>query len=87
MNAVTFTIKLQREAKEKLIAEIQQFFYDERGEGVGNIAAETVLDFMIKQLGPYLYNEGIKDAQKLIMERMQSVDDDLYAMKKSIQQR
>lgn len=84
---MTFTVKLRKEDKEQLITAIQQFFFDERGEEVGNIAAETVLDFMIKQLGPYLYNEGIKDAQKLIMERMQSMDDDLYAMKKSIQQR
>lgn len=60
------------------------FFYNERGEEIGYIAAETILDFIMKDISPFIYNKAIQEAQKLVMDRMQSLDDDLYAMKKPI---
>lgn len=78
------TIKLFDEEKKEVITRIQQFFYNERGEEIGYIAAETILDFIMKDISPFIYNKAIQEAQKLVMDRMQSLDDDLYAMKKPI---
>jgi uncharacterized protein (DUF2164 family) len=67
-----------------MISEIQHFFYEERGEEIGNLAAENILEFVKSQLGPYFYNEAIKDARHLMEEKLASVEDDLYALEKKI---
>jgi uncharacterized protein (DUF2164 family) len=67
-----------------MISEIQHFFYEERREEIGNLAAENILEFVKNQLGPYFYNEAIKDARHLMEEKLASVEDDLYALEKKI---
>ncbi|RCW49379.1 DUF2164 domain-containing protein [Paenibacillus prosopidis] len=77
-------MKLPKEQKEQLVINIQQFFELERSETIGSIAAEQLLDFMIKEIGPHLYNHAINDARKTVLERMQSLEDELYALEKPV---
>ncbi|MFF2482797.1 DUF2164 domain-containing protein [Paenibacillus sp. NPDC058071] len=77
-------LKLQREQKEALIESVQHYFETERSETIGSIAAEQLLDYMIQELGPHIYNHAIKDARKTVSERLQSVEDDLYALEQNI---
>lgn len=65
-----------------MVADIQRFFYGERDEEIGIIAAENVLEFFKEYLGPYFYNEGIKDARHLIEQKMASIEEDLYSLEK-----
>ena len=67
-----------------MIAKIQQFFYEERGEEIGNLAAENMLEFFKSHLGPYFYNEAIKDARTLMEQKMASIEDDLFTLEKKI---
>jgi len=75
-------LKLPKEQKDQLISSIQQYFELERSETLGSIAAEQLLDFMIKEIGPHVYNHAIKDARKTVLERMQTMEDELYALEK-----
>ncbi|MDQ8738651.1 DUF2164 domain-containing protein [Paenibacillus sp. LHD-38] len=76
--------KLPKEQKEQLAARIQHYFELERSETIGSIAAEQLLDFMIQEIGPHLYNHAINDARKAVLERMQTLEDELYALEKPI---
>ncbi|MGO4372036.1 DUF2164 domain-containing protein, partial [Paenibacillus sp. MCAF20] len=71
-------IKLPREHMEQMIGNIQQFFELERSETIGAIAAEQLLDMMLKELAPYVYNGAINDARKAVLEKMQTLEDELY---------
>lgn len=75
-------LKIPKEHKDHVIRNIQHFFHQERGEEIGTLAAEHLLDFMIKQVGPYVYNQAIADSRKLIVERMTAIEDELYAMER-----
>lgn len=75
-------MKLPKEQKDQLIASIQQYFELERSETLGSIAAEQLLDFMIREIGPHVYNHAIHDARKTVLERMQTLEDELYALEK-----
>ncbi|MGG1638502.1 DUF2164 domain-containing protein [Paenibacillus sp. FSL K6-3182] len=75
-------LKLPKEQKEQLIASIQQYFELERSETLGSIAAEQLLDFMIQAVGPHIYNHAIKDARQTVLERMQTLEDELYSLEK-----
>lgn len=75
-------IKLSKEAKLGMKEEIISFFYQERDEEIGEIAAEAFLDFCLEKLGPYFYNEGIQDAIKIINERNMNAEEDLHSLKR-----
>lgn len=49
--------KLPKEEKDELTKRVQAFFYEERSEDLGSIAAESILEFMLKELGPVIYNQ------------------------------
>ena len=45
-------IRIPKENKEEIIRSLQHYFYNERSEEIGNIAAENLLDFVLKEIGP-----------------------------------
>lgn len=77
-------MKLPKEQRELLTARIRQYFELERSETIGSIAAEQLLDFMIEEIGPHVYNHAIQDARKIVLDRMQSLEDELYALEKRV---
>jgi len=77
-------IKLPREQKKEIICKVQTYFEEERAESIGELAAEQWIDFMIKELGPYIYNTAIEDARKTINERINQIEDELYSLEKPI---
>ncbi|RWR13222.1 DUF2164 domain-containing protein [Siminovitchia fortis] len=76
--------KLSLEKKRKMIQEIQEFFLKERGEEIGEFAAEICFEFIKDRLGPVFYNEGIRDAREVAEQRMQLLEEDLYALEKRL---
>ena len=64
---------ISKERKEEMISSIQQFFYNERDEEIGNLAASAVLDFFIEELSSEFYNQGINDAYRYISDRAEDL--------------
>jgi uncharacterized protein (DUF2164 family) len=81
---VFMAIKLPKEQKTEIIRNIQSYFEEERSEILGELGADQLIDFMIKELGPYIYNKAVDDARKLISEKMNQIDDDLYTLEQPI---
>ncbi len=77
-------IKLPKEQKDQMIARVQNFFAEERSETIGHIAAEQFVDFMLKELGPYIYNKAVQDARQLLLQQMASLEDELHSLEKPI---
>lgn len=77
-------IKMSREERTKIIGHIQNYFEEERSEVLGDLAAGQILDFMLKELGPYAYNKGIADARRLINERVAQIEEDLYTLERPV---
>lgn len=77
-------IKLSQEQKNRMVADIQRFFEEERGEEIGELAAESVLEFVKEYLGPHFYNQAIKDTKDLVEQKMLSIEEDLYALERPI---
>ena len=66
-------LKLTKEAKEKAIEDIKNFFLNERDEEIGNLASSIILDFIIEKIAPAFYNQGIRDASLFMKERIEDV--------------
>lgn len=81
------SIKLPKEEKEEIIKSVQSYFEEERSEAIGAIGAEQLIDFMIKELGPYIYNKAIADTRIIINEKNNQIDDELYTLEIPIKNR
>lgn len=75
-------IKLPKEQKDEIVRRLQAFFEEERTESIGNLAAEQILDFMLKEIGPYVYNKAISDVRIMMDQKLTQIEDELYAMEK-----
>ncbi|WP_211747395.1 DUF2164 domain-containing protein [Paenibacillus sp. Marseille-Q4541] len=77
-------MKLPKEQKDQMIRLIQAYFETERGETIGDLAADGVLDFFMTELSPYVYNQALGDCRVMVNQRMVSLEEDIYALEKNI---
>ncbi|RLQ95415.1 DUF2164 domain-containing protein [Falsibacillus albus] len=75
-------IKLPKEQKQLLIGRIQTYFYEDRGEEIGDLAAENFFHFILKEFGPFIYNQGVQDSKFVLEQKMENLDEDLEALKR-----
>lgn len=71
-------IELSDHRKKRIIEDIIEYFYKERGEEIGILAADLLYEFFIESIGSEIYNQGLMDAKKFIEEKT----DDIYGMMK-----
>ncbi|MEI5908743.1 DUF2164 domain-containing protein [Bacillus spongiae] len=75
-------IRIPKEEKEDLINKIQQYYYEQDGDEIGELAAGNLLDFMLKEIAPYSYNQGVADAKEVLEQKYYAMEEDLYALKR-----
>jgi uncharacterized protein (DUF2164 family) len=62
-------IALQDSARRQAVAVLQQYFKDNMDEPIGDLKAGLLLDFVLSELGPSIYNQAIADARTFFEER------------------
>ena len=67
-------IELPDDTVKKLIASIRRFFAEERGDEIGDLQARLLLDFILEEIGPSVYNVAIADAQTYMRDRVADLD-------------
>jgi uncharacterized protein (DUF2164 family) len=71
-------IEISQEATSVAITSIQRYFAENMDEPIGSLEAASLLSFMLKEIGPVVYNKAIADAQARIQERVAELDVDVY---------
>lgn len=69
--------RLSEEEKKLAKEELILFFERERGEKIGLIAAEELLNFFLQSVGGKLYNKGLTDAKKALENRFDELKFDI----------
>ncbi|ANE48298.1 hypothetical protein SY83_20660 [Paenibacillus swuensis] len=77
--------KLPKETKQQMVSNLQIYVQEQWNQEIGQLPAELLLDFVLKELTPHVYNQAIDDASGLMSDRMTAMEEDLYALKKQIQ--
>ena len=77
-------IKLPREEKERIIGSLISYYQLERSEELGSIGAEQIVDFMLREIAPYVYNRAIHDARQVVLEKSASLEEELYALERKV---
>lgn len=73
-------INIAKDTRNQLLEDLKRYFQRERDEDLGNLGAELLLDFIINDLGPHFYNQGIQDAYAYMRERIE----DMLALEKPL---
>ena len=67
------TIKVTKEKRDEMTSAIKNYFLKEREEEVGDLAAGLVLDFIIEELAPEFYNQGVYDSYTYMQETIEDI--------------
>ena len=71
-------IELSPEAREEAIASLQTYSEQNFDERLGNLAASSLLDFMLEEIGPSIYNQALSDVQQHLQQRVMELDVELH---------
>ncbi len=73
-------IKITKEKRDDMVLAIKNYFLHEREEEIGDLGSGLILDFIIEQIAPEFYNQGVDDSYKF----MQNSIEDLLSIQKII---
>jgi len=75
-------IELSREARQAAVAELRKVLAEELDIEVGGLQAEMVLDRLLLDLGPVIYNRALTDARAVIAAKAEDMDEALYGLQR-----
>jgi uncharacterized protein (DUF2164 family) len=73
-------IEFPAQQKEQLIQKLQKYMSKELDIELGQFDADFLLDFISKEMGAIYYNQGLYDAQAVLVDKMESITDAIYQL-------
>ena len=73
------TIELSKEARQEALASLQKYFKENLDAELGNLAAGNLLNFIVEEIGPCIYNRAVADAQQRMQVRLSELDTEVFA--------
>jgi uncharacterized protein (DUF2164 family) len=71
-------ITLPPDTARRLKASIKQYFAEHHDEEIGDLKAEMLLDFCLREVAPSVYNKAIADAQAFMQGRVADLEGVCY---------
>ena len=71
-------IELTDERRERMLRSIKKFFAEKLDRELGDLAAERLLEFFVKELGAPVYNQAIQDARKFLQGKLDDLEGEFY---------
>jgi len=71
-------IQLSPERRAILVRAIKDYCEEHFDERIGDLKAELLLDFFVKELGPPVYNQAIRDAHGFMQDKLMDIEGEFY---------
>jgi uncharacterized protein (DUF2164 family) len=71
-------IRLSDDRRGNLLRALQSYFDDNFDEPLSVFRAEGLLDFLLAELGPTVYNQGVRDACAAMQEKLLDLEGEVY---------
>jgi uncharacterized protein (DUF2164 family) len=72
------TIKLSDDATKQLRASIKRYFAEHLDQDIGDLKSDLLLDYVLREIGPSIYNQAIADAQAYFQGRVVDLEGVCY---------
>jgi uncharacterized protein (DUF2164 family) len=73
------TIELPKQQRGDAIASLQRYFEENLSEPIGDMPAGLLLNFILEEIGPAIYNRAVIDAQARLQLQLSDLTGELYA--------
>ncbi|CAN5712463.1 MAG: DUF2164 domain-containing protein [Gemmatimonadetes bacterium] len=77
-SASPIRIQLSDDRYARLRRSLEQHFLDEFDEPLSDFRARGLVDFFIRELGPPIYNQGVRDASRFMQEKLTDIEGEVY---------
>jgi len=67
-------IELPDDSRKRAITSLRRYFAAELDQEIGDLKAGLLLDFMLQEIGPSIYNVAISDAQTYMRDRVADLE-------------
>ncbi len=71
-------ITLSPESTKRLHGSIKRYVSENLEQEIGDLKASMLLDFVLREIGPTIYNHAVSDVQKVMQERVADLDGVCY---------
>jgi uncharacterized protein (DUF2164 family) len=68
------TISIPDAAKKQALASLKRYVAENFDQEIGDLRADLLLDYILRELGPTIYNRAIADARDFFQERTADLD-------------
>ncbi len=72
-------IELNKVARADAIASLRRYAEENFAEPLGELPTNLLLDFILEEIGPSIYNKAISDAQTRLQLRLADLHGELFA--------
>jgi uncharacterized protein (DUF2164 family) len=67
-------ITLPDETTDRIVASLKRYFTEQRDEELGELQAGLLVDFILTEIAPSIYNVAITDAQTYLRDRVADLE-------------
>ena len=67
-------ITIPDNAKKQAIASLKRYVAENLDQEIGDLKADLLLDYVLREIGPTIYNQAIADAKHFFQERTADLD-------------
>ncbi len=71
-------VELSDVQRKDALASLQRYFQAELQEELGALPAANLLNYILEEIGPAIYNRAVVDAQARVQARTAELDAELY---------
>ena len=71
-------IRLSDDRRAALLRAIKHYFREHFDEPLSDFRADALLDFFVAELGPPVYNQGVRDTAGYLQQKLADVEGDVY---------
>jgi uncharacterized protein (DUF2164 family) len=72
-------LELSKQARTEAIASLKRYCEENLPEPIGDLPAGLLLNFIVAEIGPAIYNQAMLDAQARMQQRVADLSGELYA--------
>ncbi|MEM1115385.1 MAG: DUF2164 domain-containing protein [Bacteroidota bacterium] len=71
-------LSLPPDARTEAVASLKAYLRDEMDTEVGDLAAGGLLDFVLEEIGPSVYNQAVRDVQERLHAQVAEIDIEVH---------
>jgi uncharacterized protein (DUF2164 family) len=72
------TIALDKQTQARFMDSIKRYFAEALDDDIGDLKASLLLEFVLREMGPSIYNRAVADAQARIQDMVLELDSSCY---------